>query len=241
MTGEVEANGGFYGTARQDTIFRRLFSLLYDDEMQADDEEIFEWLEGWEDSGLSGEQACLFASLARAQPDAAFEYEVDCVHYDMEEWRHTIEYKAGLLSLESIHIENFHFDEDTGEYKYDQDTISSYKSNVDREGNITEEWLLKECLTMEKEQLSALLDQMENGTEDPDLLINLGILFETGLAGLERDLTTAWNYYLKAAESGDEDAVEFVEDAYPVFFDLAVRENNAGLTAELLEYKDTLE
>ena len=88
------------------------------------------------------------------------------------------------------------------------------------------------------------------------------MLYETGLAGLEKNPTLAWDCYLKAAETGNENAVKFVSeifadesraelyelllnksisrDAYPVLFDLAQKENSAELTAELLEYKNAL-
>ena len=86
----------------------------------------------------------------------------------------------------------------------------------------------------------------------------LGMLYETGLAGVEKKLTSAWACYLKAAETGDNEAIVFVDEifsdeckeerrqllagkcigkeSYPLFCDLAARKNSAELTAEILEY-----
>ena len=103
---------------------------------------------------------------------------------------------------------------------------------------------------------------MQTGTEDPAQLMDIGMIYETGLAGVGKNLTLAWDCYLKAADTGDPQAAEFVreifseenrdefhdllkkkqisKDAYPVFFDLAQKANSAELTAELLEYKNSL-
>ena len=154
--------------------------------------------------------------------------------------------------------------EDLGELEYKTDTLSSYDCKIDSEEDIIgNNRLSKECLALEKRRLSGLLELVEIGTEDPDTLINLGIFIEAGLAGLDRNLATAWDYYLKAARTEYKDAIEFVKkvfsddskedvhgllakkiiskDSYPVFFDLAVKENNTELTAELLEYMVSFE
>ena len=261
MTGEADYDENFLGTTRQKFIFCRLLSLLSGKCQDIDD--IFAWMEGpvWEDSAVSDDQACVFASLAKAQPDVFFRFTVYCIYYTTEGWNHKIEYKEGLLNLESIHGEDY-FDEDLQETIWDRDIISSIECKIDKEGNIEEEWR-SVCLELEKERLSELLGFIDKGTDDPSHLINLGIIFETGLAGVDKNPAEAWDCYLKAAGTGDKDATEFVKmifsdeskkdlqelleqkhisrDSFPVFFDLAVKENNTELTAQLLEYKASLE
>ena len=114
----------------------------------------------------------------------------------------------------------------------------------------------------EKEKLSDLLALMQTGTDDPAQLMDIGMIYVTGLAGVEKDLTSAWDCYLKAAGTGDENAVKFVselfadenraelhellqnksigKDVFTILFDLAQKEDSAELTAELLEYKNAL-
>lgn len=157
--------------------------------------------------------------------------------------------------------EIFHLDDD--EEEYDDETVS-FQCKIDKEGNIIDDDdLSEECLENEQERLSELIDLIEEGTDNPTELMSLGMLFETGLAGVERNLKTAWDYYLKAAETGDKNAVSFVikiflsenkdelrellknkcisKEAYPVFFDLAVKTERPELTAELLEYRKATE
>lgn len=139
----------------------------------------------------------------------------------------------------------------------------SFQCRIDREGNIIgNDDIAEECRAMEKEKLSDLIALMETGTDDPVRLLDFGMLYETGLAGVEKNLKTAWDYYLKAAGTGDRKAVSFVKEifltenkdelrellknryiskeVYPVFFDLGVKKERPELTAELLEYGSSL-
>lgn len=133
---------------------------------------------------------------------------------------------------------------------------------VNRDGCTDDDALTQRCLEIEKVKLSSLLALLETGTEDPAQLMDIGMIYETGLAGVGKNLTLAWDCYLKAVGTGDPQAAEFVreifseenrdefhdllkkkqisKDAYPVFFDLAQKEGSAELTAELLEYKNVL-
>ena len=135
---------------------------------------------------------------------------------------------------------------------------------IDDEGNIVgDEEYLQECIESEKESLAELLALTITGTDDSARLLDLGMLYETGLAGVEKNLTKAWDCYLKAAAAGDQAAIEFVTEifsadnrmelrelltnkcisaeSYSVFFDLGSAYNDAELTAELLDYKKALE
>ena len=265
MTGETEFYGKFSGTARQDFIFRHLFGMLSEGNRMTDNDGICMWLEettDW-DCGFSEEHECLFASLAKAQPDAPFSYGIRRVLYDLEQWCHDVDYDKGTLKLETFHIDNFHFDEDIEEWDYDKDIHSSDVYRICSEGTAPDRRLSGESNEFEKERLSKWLELIETGADNPSDLLALGILYETGLAGVDRNMTAAWDCYLKAAGTGDKDVIEFVKkvfvddsredlhellankcisrESYPVFFDLAVKEKNTELTAQLLEYKASLE
>ena len=145
------------------------------------------------------------------------------------------------------------------------DEDHDYESlQIDHEGNIVgDEEYLQECIESEEDSLSELLDLITTGTDDSARLLDLGMLYETGLAGVEKDLNKAWDCYLKAAAAGDQAAIEFVTEifsaenrmelrellsnkcisaeSYSVFFDLGSAYNDAELTAELLDYKKALE
>ena len=173
-----------------------------------------------------------------------------------------------LIDLNDVIVEEVEddFNEDSDED--DEENYEEYGDNfdckVDKDGNIVGDKKLEQlCISSENRVFSELLALMETGTDDPRKLIDLGMLYETGLAGIDRNLTKAWDCYLKAAQTGDKKAVEFVtelfsdesrkalrellknkcisKEAYPVFFDIGARKNDAELNAELLDYKGTLE
>lgn len=231
MQGFVDADGGFSGNKRQKIILELLFGMLCGDPMT----DIFEWLEdtiGWE-SSFSSDEETLFASLARAVPNADFNFDLNCYYYDYSGWYHCIEFSNGKLNLTSYeqhYVAEYNEDEENDEDECSTDetlfemsdgrivgeVLSSFECEIDKEGNFigNSGHMLQACIELEKERMSDLLKLIETGTEDPDELVKLGILFETGLAGLGKNLEKARNYYLKAVETGDEDAVEFVRGIF---------------------------
>lgn len=274
MSTDVQWEGGFSGKKRHGTIHNRLFSILSEYGDGRDDEDVFNWLAdeiGWEN--LSVNEECIFASLAKALPYDNFHYETsfDYEGGGLSQMCHDIDYANGKLNLSTTSLgetngdnlaekENVYWDDEYSIY-VKKDEMSLW-CTIDNNGIIGNEELSQGCLELEKERTSNLLKLIETGTEDPDELVDLGILFETGLAGLEKNLKKAWYYYLKAAETGDDDAIEFVreifsdenredlekllsnkcisKDSFPIFYDLASKENNAGVTAQLREYKNSL-
>ncbi len=280
MTGFVDTHGGFSGNIRQNAISEILFGLLCGNPIT----DVFEWMEdtiGW-GSSFSSDEETLFASLARALPNADFRFDINCYYYDYSGWYHCVEFSNGKLNLtshEQHYVAEHNEDEtdDEDESSADEtlfemsdgcivgEVLSSFEREIDKEGNFigNSGYLLQRCIELEKESMSDLLNLIETGTDDPSVLVKLGILYETGLAGVDRNLAAAWDYYLKAAGTGDEDAIGFVKkifsddsrkdlhellarkcisrESYPVFFDLAVKEKKAELTAELLEYGASLE
>ena len=279
MSTEVLWEGGFSGKPRQGIIHWRMFGLLSDVGEAIDDEDVFNWLSdeiGW--AALSIDEECIFASLAKALPNANYNYETsfDYEGGGLDQMFHTIAYADGKLSLSTLHrFEASDEDDEDNEDEEADDWDEDYRCHVreivtelscliDKEGRIIkDEKLSQECLKLEKERLAEIVDLIDAGTDDPAELIDLGMLYETGLAGVDRDLTAAWDCYLKAARTEDEEAVEFVKeiftdeskdelrellaqkciskDSSPVFFNLAMEENNTELTAMLLVYKDSLE
>ena len=260
MEGFVDTDGGFSGNKRQNTISELLFGMLCGDTTT----DVFEWLEytiGWE-SSFSSEEETLFASLARALPRADFRFTIDCYYYDYEGWQHHVEYLNGKLIAKS---EKTHLVTENDENYIDGEILTSFECTIDKEGNFigNSRYMLQACIELEKENMSDLLNLIETGTDDPGEMVKLGILFETGLAELDKNLEKAWNYYLKAAETGNEKAVKIVreifsdecredllelltnkdisKESFPLFFELASKENNAELTAQLLEYNKNLD
>ena len=173
-----------------------------------------------------------------------------------------------LIDLNEVIVKEveggFNEDSDEDYEKNYEEESDSFDGKVDKDGNIVGDKELEQlCITSENRVFSELLVFTETGADDPRKLIDLGMLYETGLAGIDRNLTKAWDCYLKAAQTGDKKAVEFVtelfsdesrktlrellknkcisKEAYPVFFDIGVRKNDAELNAELLDYKGTLE
>lgn len=157
------------------------------------------------------------------------------------------------------------FNEDSDED--DEENYEEYGDNfdckVDKDGNIVGDKKLEQlCISSENRVFSELLALMETGTDDPRKLMDLGMLYETGLAGIGKNLTLAWDCYLKAAGMGDREAVKFVtsifydvkrvefrellknacisKKAYPVFAELALAKNDVELRAEVLEYKNII-
>ena len=285
MSTDVQWEGGFSGKKRQEVIHMRLFNLLSDFGNPNDEGIVFDWMTdelGW--GMVTMNEECLFASLARALPDANFDYETsfDYEGGGLDQMFHSIQYENGTLSLSSVHrYENEeeydweddedHLDEDDQvsdnkkDWWYEEDHASedeeSLSCKIDKEGNIVgDEKLLQKCIKSEKEKLSKVLRFIGSEVEDPTQLINLGILYETGLAGVNKDLKIAWNYYLRAVGMGDQKAIKFVReifsaenkedfhklikdrciniDSFPIFLDLAIKENNTEVIAILLEYKN---
>lgn len=278
MSTDVQWDGGFSGKKRQGMIHRELFGLLVFGEggYLNNDESVFDWLTddiGW--SNLSEKEKIIFASLVKALPDSHFNYDTGFVYEGggLDEMYHSITYLNGTLSLSSSHRyevsggdvgdENAEdWDDDYG-CRVGEDSVS-LTCDVDKDGFIiNDDSLSQECLKFEKEELSDLLELVKTGTDDLYDLLDLGMVYEAGLAGIDRNLTLAWDYYLKAVGTGDEDAVTFVREifsaeskddlrelltsksisreSYPLFFELAQQENNAELTAELRKYKTSLE
>lgn len=273
MSTDVQWDGGFSGKKREGMIHRELFGLLVFGECGYlnNDETVFAWLTddvGWSD--LSEKEEIIFASLVKALPDSRFNYDTGFVYEGggLDEMYHSITCLNGTLRLTSSHrYEESGGEDDEGwDSNYGccvgEDSVS-LTCGVDKEGFIIDDdSLSQECLKFEKEELSDLLELVETDSDDPYVLLDLGMLYETGVAGIDRNLTMAWDYYLKAVGTGDEDAVTFVreifssenkdvlrelltsksisKESYPLFFDLAQQENNAELTAVLLEYKASL-
>ena len=279
MQGFVDTDGGFSGNKRQKIISELLFGLLCGDPMT----DIFEWLEytiGWE-SSFSSDEETLFASLARALPNADFNFDLNCYYYDYSGWYHCIEFSNGKLNLTSYeqhYVAEYNEDEENDEDECSTDetlfemsdgrivgeVLSSFECEIDKEGSFigNSGHMLQACIELEKKSTSDLLNLIETGTEDPDEMVKLGILFETGLAGLDKNLEKAWDYYLKAAETKNENAVKIVreifddenkeelhelltnkrisKESFDRFFELALEDHNVELTAELLEYKASL-
>ncbi len=175
--------------------------------------------------------------------------------YDCSECGETIDLSDVIPEEEDIIPEEDDFSDEDHDYESMQ---------IDNEGNIVgDEEYLQECIESEKESLAELLALTITGTDDSARLLDLGMLYETGLAGVEKDLNKAWDCYLKAAAAGDQAAIEFVTEifsaenrmelrelltnkcisaeSYSVFFDLGSAYNDAELTAELLDYKKALE
>ena len=277
MSTDVQWEGGFFGKKRQEMIHRRMFGFLCLGEggnINRGDEIVCDWLTdgvGW--SELSEDEETIFASLAKALPDADFHYETsfDYEGGGLEQMYHDIEYVNGRLSLSTTSYGETHGKDEEDENVYWDDDYSCYVRKhetslwccIDEEGIIGNDELSEKCLNLEKDALSEILDLIETGTDDPEALMDIGMLYETGLAAIDRNLTVAWNYYLKAAGAGYKDAIRIVKEifsdeckddlkelfanksisknSFPVFFDLAAKENNAELTARLLEYKASLE
>ena len=279
MQGFVDTHGGFSGSKRQKIISELLFGMLCGDPMT----DIFEWLEytiGWE-SSFSSDEETLFASLARALPNADFNFDLNCYYYDYSGWYHCIEFSNGKLNLTSYeqhYVAEYNEDEENDEDECSTDetlfemsdgrivgeVLSSFECEIDKEGNFigNSGHMLQACIELEKKSTSDLLNLIETGTEDPDEMVKLGILFETGLAGLDKNLEKAWDYYLKAAETKNENAVKIVREifddenqeelhellknkciskkSFDRFFELALEDHNVELTAKLLEYKAAL-
>lgn len=294
MQGFVDTDGGFSGNKRQKIISELLFGMLCGDPMT----DIFEWLEytiGW-DSSFSSDEETLFASLARAVPNAGFRFNLNCYYYDYSGWYHCIDFSNGKLNLTSHeqhyvaeyneddeNEENEENDEDDEDEENDEDecstdetlfemsdgrivgeVLSSFECEIDKKGNFigNSGYMLQACIELEKKSMSDLLNLIETGTEDPDEMVKLGILFETGLAGLDKNLEKSWDYYLKAAETENENAVKIVreifddenkeelhellknkcisKESFDRFFELALEDHNVELTAKLLEYKAAL-
>ncbi len=278
MSTDVQWDGGFSGKKRQGMIHRELFGLLVFGEggYLNNDESVFDWLTddiGW--SNLSEKEKIIFASLVKALPDSHFNYDTGFVYEGggLDEMYHSITYLNGTLSLSSSHryevsggdVEDENTEDWDDDYgcRVGEDSVS-LTCDVDKDGFIiNDDSLSQECLKFEKEELSDLLERVKTGTDDLYDLLDLGMVYEAGLAGIDRNLTVAWDYYLKAVGTGDEDAVTFVREifsaeskddlrelltsksisreSYPLFFDLAQQENNAELTAELRKYKASLE
>ena len=167
-----------------------------------------------------------------------------------------------IIDLGEIELEEDFEDDDEDDEGYDEQD-DCFECHVDKDGTLTGmDSVVQQCLASEKQALSDLLILMETGTEDPRRLLDLGMIFETGLGGVEKNLTLAWDWYLKAAAAGDGEAVAFVSEifadenreelrallenkniskkSYPVFFDLGRVKNDPALTAELLDYKGSL-
>ena len=278
MSTDVQWDGGFSGKKRQGMIHRELFGLLVFGEggYLNNDESVFDWLTddiGW--SNLSEKEKVIFASLVKALPNSHFNYDTGFVYEGggLDEMYHSITYLNGTLSLSSSHryevsggdVEDENAEDWDDDYgcRVGEDSVS-LTCGVDKDGFIiNDDNLSQECLKFEKEELSDLLERVKTGTDDLYDLLDLGMVYEAGLAGIDRNLTVAWDYYLKAVGTGDEDAVTFVREifsaeskddlrelltsksisreSYPLFFDLAQQENNAELTAELRKYKASLE
>ncbi|MBR5979425.1 MAG: SEL1-like repeat protein [Oscillospiraceae bacterium] len=286
MSVDIQTDSSFFGTKRQKFIHYRLFSLLsgYDghytrrngwEDNFTEEEMVFSWftdINGWD---VVEFDAWIFASLARAFPKVDFGYETHMTSEvgSPDENDNDVWYSDGTLHFNSVKriVTSEEYDEEEGEYNTEYDESSySYSCKIDGEGRIIgNDILLSECMEEEETMVTdsmawelSLADLIEIGTDDPQLLMNLGILYETGLAGLEKNPTLAWDYYLNAAGTGDENAVKFVseifsaesreelrdllknrqisKDVFPVLFDLAQKEDSADLTAELLEYKNAL-
>ena len=164
------------------------------------------------------------------------------------------------IDLDEINLDD-EWNDDDEDYEEQGD---GFNCHVDKEGNIEgDSAVAQQCLSAEKQALSDLLALMEMGTEDPQQVMDLGMICETGIAGIQKDLTRAWDYYMKAANAGDAKALRFVSEifadenrtllrellqnrnfsseAYPVLFDLGQAKNNPELTAELLAYKQSPE
>ncbi len=269
MSTDVQYEGDFSGTDRHASIHGRLFSLLSEYGDPSDEENVFYWMEdelGW--SQLTETELPVFASLARAFPGDNFRYEASLIYEGggLEETYHTIQYENGALNLCTVSLFE---DEKNGKWDMNYGchvgrNEDSFGCSIDKEGSIIEERdLSDECLKLEKEKMEGLLRLAENGEADPSDLVNLGILYETGLAGISKSLTAAWDYYLKAAQTRDEEAVEFVKEifseesaeefhklladkqigkeSFAVLLELALEEKRAELTAELLDYKNSLQ
>ncbi len=275
---------GFAGKIRQQIIHLKVFNLLSKYGSPRSDAIVYEWITdvlGREKASVWYDDLCRFASLARAIPNASFQYKTSFAYEDgvVDEMYHTIEYANGKLNIRTLQRFTA-FDEDDEDNEdnaaeeaddWDEDyqchveeDLRELSCTIDKSGHIVgDDELSEACLRSEKEQLSELLELIEKGTDDPDDLVNLGILYETGLAGIDRDLSRAWSFYLKAAETGDEYAVEFLreifadeyreelhellanryirKEVFDLFFDFAIQENNAEVIAELSEYKASME
>ena len=171
-------------------------------------------------------------------------------------------FQKGKLSFDST-VRYRDSDSDSEEY-YELTGDSFYKRKIDKDGAIVDNNELSlRCLESEKQRLSELLSLIGTEITDPTRLMDIGMLYETGLAGIDRNLAKAWECYLKAAQLGDQKAIEFVmevfsdesrkdlrkllknravsKEYYPVFFELGRRVNNTKLSAKLLSYKKALE
>ena len=290
MSTDVQWYGdGFSGEKRHQIIHKRLFNLLSKYGNPRDDGIVYDWMThglGWK--MVSEIEECIFASLAKAIPTANFDYRTSFVYENggLDNMYHTIQYVDGNLMLRTVHEfevydesddddENYEkedveenedeaddWDEEEGSWHVEKDT-TSLSCKIDKTGTVVEDdKLSKKCLEYEKSCLSKILDYIGTETFNPSTLRDLGMLYETGLAGIERNLTAAWDCYLKAAVSGYKEGIEFVKEifadenkeelhelltnkriskeSFDRFFELALEDHNAELTAELLEYKASL-
>ena len=276
MSTDVQWYGdGFAGKKRQQIIHMRLFNLLSNYGSPRDEDIVYDWLtHGLSWRMISEDEVRIFASLAKAIPIANFDYETsfDYEGGGLDQMYHTIEYANGTLDLSTLHRFGFYGeDDDKKEDNWDDDYSCrvgedsvSLSCTVGKDGNIIgDEKLAQDCLALEKENFAKILGFVGTDTDNPAELMDLGMLYETGLAGIDRNLTAAWDYYLKAAQTGDKKAVEFVKEifsdeskedfhkllankwinkeSFDILFDLALEVRSAELTAELLEYKDSYE
>ncbi len=290
MSVDSRFEGGFGGTRREGIIHYRLFTLLsgYDGHFKhrggyvsnyTENGLIFSWLtdvKGWNVNS----DGWIFASLAKALPEAEFNYHTFMMveSGSPDESICDIEFKKGALSFCSLERrvvepdwdEDEDDEDDEDDDDFDDDFEEEYEEdewslncNIDNDGNIVDDKeLSSECLKSEKECLSELLSLIEAETADTTRLMDIGMLYETGLAGVDRNLPKAWDCYLRAAQTGDQKAIEFIREIfsddnrkalrellkskcirkeyYQVFFDLGARMHNAELTADLLDYKNSL-
>ena len=234
MSVDIQTDSSFSGTKRQKSIHYRLFTLLsgYDghytrrsgwEDNFTEEEMVFSWftdMNGWD---VVEFDAWIFASLARAFPKVDFSYETHMTSEvgSPDENDNDVWYLNGKLDFSSVKriVISEDYDEEEGEYNTEYDESSySYSCKIDDKGRIVgNDKLMSECIDEEETMVTdsmewelSLADLIEIGTDDPQQLMDLGMLYETGLAGLEKNPTLAWDCYLKAAGTGDENAAEFV-------------------------------
>ena len=272
MSVDIEKEGGFSGSKRQAALHYRLFTLLsgYDGTYQyrnghvehyKNRDIVFSWLidiKGWQ--VLKVTDCWIFASLARALPGSDFSYSTDMIEEvgPGEKIINEVIYRNSAVFFYSLWRRYI------SQVKTFWDEKNKFQITIDKEGYLTGDAdVVQQCLSAEKAALSDLLVLMETGTDDPQQLLDIGMICETGLAGVEKDLTKAWDFYLKAADKGSADALAFISEifaeedraelrellknkhisreAYPVLFGLGAAWNDAELTALLLDYRKNLE
>ena len=90
---------------------------------------------------------------------------------------------------EDIQLNRLILEEDDENF-FDADLCEGGAIKIDRDGNVVgDEKYLEECIEFETDSLLRLLELIETGTDDPTLLLDLGMLYETGLAGVQKNLT----------------------------------------------------